>query len=237
MLYNRHDLYIGRSLDLYGEWGQPELTLLSLLLQPGDVVIDVGANIGTHTVFVAQKVGPAGRVFAFEPQRIVFQMLCANVALGGHNNVHTVNAGLSRQPGTLLLPALTYDQAANYGNVRLSRTNDGESTAIMTLDQMPLERCQLLKIDVEGMELEVLEGGKALIERTKPVVYVENNDPNKSPALIRHLLELNYHLFWHFSRFYSPANFALVTTSRPDRQKVIELRLKPPVSSNSSRIC
>jgi hypothetical protein len=61
---------------------------------------------------------------------------------------------------------------------------------------------------VEGMELEVLQGGANLIRTTRPVIYVENNHPDKSPSLIAHLLGLDYQLFWHYSPFYNPRNFA-----------------------------
>ena len=59
-LYNRNDTFIGRSLDLYGEWCEGELVALFQIVQPGQVVIDVGANIGTHTVPLAKKVTQSG---------------------------------------------------------------------------------------------------------------------------------------------------------------------------------
>ncbi len=214
MLYDRNDVFIGRSLDLYGEWAQSELDLLALILHPGDAVIDVGANLGTHTVGFAQKVGPTGRVFAFEPQRIVFQMLCANVALSGLRNVHAINAGLARQTGSSLpREVVDYDRPGNYGAVTYDSAagapaEAGEPTTFMTLDQLPLDRCRLLKIDVEGMELDVLQGGANLIKATRPIIYFENNHPDKSPALIAHLADLGYQLFWHFSSFFNPRNFA-----------------------------
>jgi hypothetical protein len=181
MLFNVNDRHIGRSLDLYGEWAEAELELLGLFIKPGDTVVDVGANLGTHCLFFAQRVGSGGTVFAFEPQRIV--------------------------------PDIAYGAPGNYGGVGLTggeegaRGAGGERVPVMTLDQLALERCRLLKIDVEGMELQVLEGGRALIEATRPIVYVENNDVSRSPALIGWLLDREYHLFWHVSRFFNPRNF------------------------------
>jgi FkbM family methyltransferase len=207
MLYNRNDVHIGRSLELYGEWAEAELELLGLFLQPGDVVVDVGANVGTHTVAFARKIGPGGRVHAFEPQRVVFQTLCANVALGSLTNVHTHHAAAGRAPGTILVPAANQQIAQNFGGVALAGVTAGEPVPVMTLDQLGLERCKILKIDVEGMELDVLEGARALVERCQPIVYVENNDAARSPALIEALRARGYHLFWHFSRFFNPQNF------------------------------
>ena len=76
MLYNVNDDYIGRSLDIYGEFSEGEIEAFSLLVHPGDIVLDVGANIGSHTIWFAQAVGPTGGVMAFEPQRLLFQTLC-----------------------------------------------------------------------------------------------------------------------------------------------------------------
>jgi FkbM family methyltransferase len=214
LLFNVNDSHIGRSLDLYGEWAESELELLGLFVKPGDTVIDVGANLGTHTVFFARRAGPDGSVFAFEPQRIVFQTLCANLALNGLLNVHAFQAAVSRQPGTVVVPRVAYAQAGNYGGLSLvgggaagSGAADGERVPALTLDGLAIERCRLLKIDVEGMEIDVLEGGRALIAACRPVVYLENNDAARSPALITWLLAFDYHLFWHVSRFFNPRNF------------------------------
>jgi hypothetical protein len=69
MLYNPNDTYVGRSLDLYGEYSEEEVSLFrDLLSEPGSV-LDVGANIGVHTVAFAEIVGSAGEVHAFEPLR------------------------------------------------------------------------------------------------------------------------------------------------------------------------
>lgn len=211
MIFNVYDQHIGRSLDLYGEWAESELELLGLFIRPGDVVIDVGANIGTHTVFFAQRVGATGQVHAFEPQRIVFQNLCANLALNGLLNVHAFHAAIAREPGTIAVPPVAYAEPGNHGGVALATTAtaaaNGARVPLMTLDGLGTDRCRLLKIDVEGMELDVLEGGRSLVAAAKPIVYVENNDAAKSPALISWLLARDYHLFWHVSRFFNPRNF------------------------------
>src|SRR6266700_354635 len=210
MLYNPRDLHIGRSLDLSGEWAESELELLELFLREGDVAIDVGANLGTHTVFFAGKVGPRGKVFAFEPQRIVFQGLCANLALNGIANVHALAAAAGRAPERLALPDVDYAAAGNFGGVGLGARADGGGAAtveVMTLDSLGLDRCQLIKIDVEGMELDVLDGANALVAAARPLIYLENNDATRSAALISWMLARGYHLFWHLSRFFNPRNF------------------------------
>ena len=223
MIFNVNDRHIGRSLDLYGEWAESELELLGLFIKPGDVVVDVGANIGTHTVFFAQRAGAAGKVLAFEPQRIVFQTLCANLALGGLLNVHAFHAAATRAPGSIVVPAVAYAEPGNYGGVTLAGgagvaggallAAGAERVPALTLDGVALDlglgssRCRLLKIDVEGMELDVLEGAATLVAASRPIIYLENNDAARSPALISWLLARGYHLFWHVSRFFNPRNF------------------------------
>src|SRR5579862_896137 len=89
MLFNVNDQYVGRSLDLYGEYSEGEIDFFKQVVQPGDTVLEIGANIGSHTVFFAKAVGREGTVQAFEPQRLIFQTLCANIALNNLENVKT----------------------------------------------------------------------------------------------------------------------------------------------------
>ena len=210
LLFNVQDRHIGRSLDLYGEWAEGELELLGLLIRPGDTVVDVGANLGTHTTFFAGRVGSAGRVIAFEPQRIVFQMLCANLALNGLPNVYAHLAAAGRAAGSIEVPDVAYAEPGNHGGVSLAAPHTGAPGArvpLLALDDLGIDRCRVLKIDVEGMELDVLEGGRALVAAARPIIYLENNDASRSPALIEWLLARGYHLFWHLSRFFNPGNF------------------------------
>src|SRR5436190_22246330 len=92
MLYLRNDQYIGRSLELYGEYGEMEARLFDQLLAPGQAVIEVGANIGAHTVHLAKLVGPTATVLAFEPQRAIFYLLCANLAPNAQFHVRAYHA-------------------------------------------------------------------------------------------------------------------------------------------------
>lgn len=99
MLFNPLDSFVGRSLDLYGEFSRGEAAVFDQIVAPGDTVLDVGANIGAHTLWMARRVGPAGSVIAFEPQRAVFQTLCANMALNGMTNCRSLLGGGRRPTG------------------------------------------------------------------------------------------------------------------------------------------
>lgn len=155
MMYLRKDAYIGRSLDQYGEYSEGEAILFRELLRPGDVALDIGANIGVFTVAMAQFVGPQGAVYAFEPQRIVFQMLCGNVALNELGNVKTLPNAVGATAGRTKVPTLNYGGVNNFGGLAVGG-DAGEDVAVIRVDDLELPAVRLMKIDVEGMEMDVL---------------------------------------------------------------------------------
>jgi FkbM family methyltransferase len=208
MLYNFHDIYIGRSLELYGEFSEGEVDLFRQILKPGMVAVEVGSNIGAHTVFIAQAVAPGGFVLAFEPQRLVYQTLCANLALNSIVNVDARNLAVGAAPGELMVPVLDYNQDNNFGGLELGKHRVGECVRVITLDSLNLPRCDFLKIDVEGMEKSVLDGAAATIARCQPVLYVENDRKHKSAALTQTIDALGYRMWWHVPPLFNLDNFA-----------------------------
>jgi FkbM family methyltransferase len=210
MLYNANDVYIGRSFDLYGEFSELEAELFGQLVSPGDIAIDVGANVGAHTVGLARLVGPGGAVLAFEPQRVVYQTLCANVALNSITHVHCWNVALGDAPGTVKMPPVDYARPNNFGGLSATAAASapGDAVSVLRLDDLPVPRCSLIKVDVEGMELQVLRGGRAMVRRLRPVLYVENDREHASADLVRWLDAAGYNLFWHCPPLFNPANYA-----------------------------
>jgi FkbM family methyltransferase len=208
MLYNVHDVYIGRSLDLYGEYSESEAAFFRQVVEPGAVVVEVGANIGAHTVVLAQLVGPGGWVLAFEPQRVVYQTLCANLALNSITNVDCRNAAVGRGPGKIVVPAMDFYHDNNFGGIGLEGHAFGERMPLLTLDSLELSDCALVKVDVEGMEQDVLAGAAATVARCQPLLYVENDRQEKSTALIRMIDNLGYDMYWHLAPLFNPDNFA-----------------------------
>lgn len=207
MLYNRHDVYIGKSLERYGEFSEGEVEIFQQIVRPDDVVVEAGANIGTHTVPLSQRVGNRGAVWAFEPQRIIFQTLCANLALNSLSNVFARQAALGAAAGSIVVPPLDYTSSNNFGGLGLGNYEQGEVVPVITIDSLSLNRLNLLKVDVEGMELQVLQGAVETIRRHRPLLYVENDRPDRSAPLIQYLESLEYRLYWHLPPMYRPQNF------------------------------
>jgi len=208
MLFNRFDQYVGTSLRKYGEFSPGEAALFRQLVQPGMVVVEVGANIGAHTVELSRLVGRQGIVVAVEPQRVVFQTLCANLALNSCANVHALPCAIGAVSGEITVPALPPDRPANFGGVSLLGATAGERVPLRTLDSLGLTACHVLKLDLEGMEVEALRGGANLIAAQRPLIYLENDRRERAEELVGLLRAWNYKLYWHLPPLYAADNFA-----------------------------
>jgi FkbM family methyltransferase len=206
-VYLKKDQFIGKSLDLYGEWTEAELELLSKFVTPKSVVIDAGAFIGTHTVALAKMVGHYGFVYAFEPQRMIYNILCGNIALNNLLNVKCLNMGLSDTPGKAFIPLLDPSVPQNFGALDLGHFGEGDVVPITTIDNLNLRGCNLIKADVEGMETKVLKGAKDTIKKFKPFLYIENNRKETSEKTIKTIIGLGYKAYWHILNYYHPDNF------------------------------
>lgn len=212
MILNKYDDIISDYLDRYGEWCEFEMELLRPLLSPGMIVLDVGANIGSHTLFFAQMVGPQGHVYAFEPQRLPFLALCGNIALNQHLNVTAHPFGLGDYETSMAVPAINRYSTDNVGAIALQATEKDESAervAIRTIDSLPLPDCNLLKIDVEGMEIRVLKGALKTILTFRPYLYMEHKlyQRERAQAVEAYLRALQYVIFRHDIPFFNPNNF------------------------------
>ena len=210
LLYNRYDKYIGKSIELYGEFSELEAEIFRQIVKKGDTVIEIGANIGTHTLILS-NLCENGKVIAFEPQRVVFQTLCANVALNSKTNVYTYQRALSNENGYINIPYLNYDTINNFGGISLEDVKEGEKVLKQKLDtflkdEFEVDNIKLIKIDVEGMERDVLEGAKESIKQYKPYIYLENDRRDRSKELIEYIFSLGYKAYWHLPPLYNPKN-------------------------------
>jgi len=207
-IYNRNDIYVGQAIEKYGEYCALEIQILTQLCAPGDFVFEVGANIGAHTVEIARHVGRRGRVLAFEPQRLAFQTLCANAAINSLENVDCHWSALGRTIGAVPVPDLDPHVPNNFCGLSLSDAPYGDPVQCRMLDEFTsVPRLALIKIDVEGMEADVLEGGRQLIAKYKPNLYVENDRVQKSDGLLRLIFDLGYRMYWDTPALFNPENF------------------------------
>ena len=208
-LFNKHDVYIGKAIERYGEYGEIEAKLFKELLRPGMTVIEVGANMGTHTQVLSQVVGDSGHVIAFEPQRTVFQTLCANMALNNAVNTDCFPFAAGQVEKDIIMPMMNYNEDNNFGGVSIGNHQQGYKAKQVVLDNfLDLSKLHMIKIDVEGMEEDVIKGAKELIQTFKPMMYVENDRLEKSQSLIELLWSLDYELFWHLPKLFNPENFS-----------------------------
>jgi len=190
---------IGKCFELYGEYSESELMMMRAFLRPGDTVIDVGANIGDLTLPIAQFVGDAGKVYAIESNPDTFNVLCANFALNQVRNTRAINAFVATD---------TDRETASSTWGKHAYVGDRWKPEFMTLDDMELDALALLKIDVDGKELTVLQSGAMQIERFRPTLYFENDTRPASRPLLEYLLyDLGYELHWHLAPVFDRQNY------------------------------
>lgn len=138
-------------------------------------IVDIGANIGNHTIFFAKFLN-SEQVYAFEPYPANFSTLAQNISLN-HLNVLAYEIALSDKEGEMIL---YNSQSDNFGGFSLHNYSNGSSfvvknsVPVKTLDSYNLNDITMIKIDVENHENEVLEGAKETILRNKPIIFVEN---------------------------------------------------------------
>ncbi len=216
LLFNKLEQILAFAITNYGEIAEDDLELLEKCIVPGDIVVDVGANVGTHATAFAQMTGERGLVYAFEPHPCNFNILCGNIALRGTQHVFPIRAMVGNANAIRQLPLVAADQSLNFGSLHALGMTSEKGFAIatpeMTVDSLSLKRCGLIKIDVEGDEDKVIAGAVETIERCSPIIFAECLDTTpaiaeaSSAAVIPLLKSLGYSTYWHYTRLYRPNN-------------------------------
>jgi FkbM family methyltransferase len=154
----------------------------------GVVAIDGGANIGVHTVEWATAMTGWGSVIAIEAQERIYYALAGNIAINNCFNAIAMHAAISSEQGIMLIPTPDYLVPSSFGSLELKPRAETEfigqpidyseenTVAIqkMSIDALNLPRVDFIKLDIEGMELEALEGARQTIERNHPIFLVES---------------------------------------------------------------
>jgi FkbM family methyltransferase len=181
----RSDVGVAESLAREGSWGKRDVDLFRKYVPEGGYVFDVGANLGHHSIVFSKLVGPGGKVFSFEPQKMMFCLLCANIAINNTLNVHPYKVGIGEKQGTLHMYPIDYGSDNNFGALGINFQSDtdsqrtaGEEVSIVTIDSFissifPFERLDFLKIDVQSFELFVLKGALLSLSRFHPTIFIE----------------------------------------------------------------
>jgi FkbM family methyltransferase len=152
----------------------------------GIVAIDCGANIGVHTIEWAAAMTGWGSVLAIEAQERVFYALAGNIAINNCFNAFAPYAAVSSEPGTMTIPNPNYLVPSSFGSLELRESAGNEfigqridytaNTVVirkLTLDEINLPRVDFIKIDIEGMEVEALEGARQTIDKSLPILLLE----------------------------------------------------------------
>jgi FkbM family methyltransferase len=172
------------SIYLLGGFEPNTLKLYSNILKPGDTVLDIGANIGSHTLPLARIVGETGRVIAFEPTRYAIEKLFANIGLnkGFSDRISVNQIMLVSNEGETLEPEIysswpLFEPSKNVHHEHLGKLMNTDGAVAMTLDQavkqLQIEKIDFIKIDVDGHEYSVLNGGKETLLSHRPPILME----------------------------------------------------------------
>lgn len=203
MIVNRNDFHrmpsggtygVGWQLLNYGCYDPDEVADVLQILRDrrakcgdGVVALDCGANVGVHTLEMANFMTGWGEVFAFEAQSRIYYALCGNIALNNCENVTAYNVAVGNEDEMVSIPRPNYNKPASYGSLELKRgtnneyigqsisyaSRDCERVQMHTLDGYSFSRLDFIKLDVEGMELEVLKGAERLINQYRPHLMIE----------------------------------------------------------------
>lgn len=149
---------------------------LGRLLRPGDVFVDAGANVGFYTLLASRLVGPTGRVLAIEMMPATAAILRQHVAINDCTNVEIVEKALSDRAGETIMarvPAGKHGQATVADFAHAYDTFEEHEVETTTLDEVcgGRDRIALLKLDLEGAELQATAGARSTLERTDRVIY------------------------------------------------------------------
>ncbi len=192
------DEYIGRSLFAYGEWSGDECDKLVSLAE--GLCLDVGANIGYMSMAMASKCN----VVAFEPQPELFRILEENCG----SNVVCHNVAVGNTSGRAFMPRVRYNERNNFGGLGLVKEGFGTiEVPLVTIDSYEFQGVGLIKLDVEGFELQALQGAVNTIARCKPVLYVEDDRLEKRSALRAFIGELGYTIEEHKPALFRENNY------------------------------
>jgi FkbM family methyltransferase len=222
MIINRNDYRMVNENNGYGvgydllntsSFCQEEIDLVILLLNKrrisfgnGVVAIDCGANVGVHTIEWSRAMYGWGEVLSFEAQEKIYYALAGNIAINNCLNATARLAAVGDHCSIINIPEPDYLIPSSFGSFELKESNSNEfigqeinykktkSIPLLSIDSLDLKRIDFIKIDVEGMEIEVLNGAKVSIGANHPIMFIEIVKSNRS-MIEEFLISNGYKLF------------------------------------------
>ena len=181
------------------------LDVLSQYIIKASTIIDIGAHVGSHTVMY-KKLNPSALVYAFEPQNMLYKLLCYNVSNNNLDRVYSYNNAVGESvydsqmnpysvDGANSMQTIEYGTSDLYNLAGVQIGSGGENIKVVSLDALKMTKCDFMKIDVEGYEPNVLLGARNLILSSKPVISFEVNfkkSPNIDQSSVEILESLGY---------------------------------------------
>jgi len=193
----------------------------------GVVALDCGANLGVYTLEMAKASDGWGRVIAIEAQERIFYSLAGNIAINNCFNASAIHGAVGPESGTLRIPVPNYFVPTSFGSLELKKSLDNEyigqsidysEAALtpvrqMTIDEIATDRLDFIKMDIEGMEFEAIDGAQNTLERSKPIIYMETFKIDKE-RMSKQLSDLGY------VNFENGINTLFIHESDPTRHNI-----------------
>jgi FkbM family methyltransferase len=193
---------VGRCIYFTGDYDRKLTWLCKKLVRPGDIALDVGANLGLVTLALARFTGPSGQVHAFEPNPVLQGLVQSSLERNSIDNVvlHKIALGASNDELNLFVPLNNFGQGSFKYHSNLPGSSNYKCIVKRLSDvvqEYRLNSIQLIKIDVEGFENEVLLGGEDVLRELRPsAIILETNEQNqpafRDRAAVRTLRRLGY---------------------------------------------
>lgn len=190
MAVYKFDTGVSLAIRLYGEYCDAEVDVMSAFLKSDSVYVDIGTNVGYHALGVQQRTGC--KVIGFEPHPNHFSVAAFNCQ---KNPILLYNTALGSKKGTFNITDFELETPDNYGEVRHDKK--GEIVcSVEKLDTFKLSQCDLIKMDVEGQEMNVMKGATRTIKKFNPTIFYEAQENDVWPLCYDWLAERDYKQYW-----------------------------------------
>lgn len=192
--------WIQENLFLLGEYEKAELKLLTSILNEDSVFIDIGANIGLHTLIASKKINSQGKIISFEPYTTNFKQLITNLELNKAKNICLVKKAVSNQEGSAMMYYNTASKSLGMATLSTIPYDNKEEVETIQLDAFVAENkvdgVDIIKLDVEGEEYNALLGMRNTLNQFKPNLLIEILDSKELERVLSLLSNYGYKLYY-----------------------------------------